>query len=425
MAAAAWSERYKTAGLWQANDRPLDRSQIKNATAENLSELASQITALSSGLEGADDNHAGTSLRSAKAFDVLQESIRQNLAELDASVGSKVDNVERVIEQIRSTARRIPIIQFHSGGGDLIAFVHDRRHTHFHCYHDGARTAREFTSRWRFLIERVPFLTEGHRRSDIRDEQQLLEKIGEWLLAPLEISQKHRRLLILPEGDITNLPWQAILRNRQPLISDYEILLCPSLRHFVHAQGSRTRSRRIEVFVGATDDLPKGGKECEVLLRADSDSVVVHNPCYRIDWPDRTNARLWHYAGHAQLRNDNPFYSSLLLADGPIFAADFRLKSSRVGLVTLAACRTGQQAYLPGEESTGLVRSLLEMGARSVLASHWAISDDSTSLWMAEFYKRFLSGEPALSAARETALDIRNRYASAYHWAAFSMFGAG
>jgi CHAT domain-containing protein len=423
VAAAAWSERYKTAGIWQTSERTLNDDPLRTETAANLSELASQLTALSSGLESGDDRHWGTPLRTTKAFHDLQESIRHNLAQLETSGSAKVDRVESVIQRIRSAAQRIPVVQFHCNGEDLIAFVHYRKQTHFHRFYDGARIAREFTSRWRFLIERAPFLTNAHLQSDLKDEQQLLGQ-GGWLLAPLEISPKHRRLLILPEGDITNLPWQAIMHNGRPLIADHEILLSPSLRHYLHARNHRTRSTRIEVFVGPTDDLPKGRKECGILLASEGGSVVMHSPCYRHDWPDRSQARLWHYAGHAQFRRDNPFYSSLLLADGPIFAADFRLKSSRVGLVTLAACRTGQQAYLPGEESTGLVRSLLEMGAHSVLASHWAISDESTSLWMTRFYELFLSGEPTLSAVRKTALSIQDRYASAYHWAAFSVFGA-
>ncbi len=150
----------------------------------------------------------------------------------------------------------------------------------------------------------------------------------------------------------------------------------------------------------------------------------MHDPCRRSDWPNDTQAGIWHYTGHAQLRSDNPFYSSLQLADGPLFAADIRLKQNQVGLVTLAACRTGQQKYLPGEESSGLVRSLVEMGARNVVASHWAIADEPSALYMNEFYGHYLGGQPLTKAMRQAARHVRERYRSAYHWAAFSLFGA-
>lgn len=423
--AAAWSERYKTAGLWQTDDSTYGSNPVREQAEKSLSELAHQVTALSSRLEVGTDKRAVASVRTSEGFSVLQEKVRHDLAALDCATSAKVDRIDTVTRQILSAASRQPVIQFHSSSSDLVAFVHYRNQTHFHRYLDGARIAREFMGRWRFLVERAASLTVGHNTAELKDEQQLLEQIGEWLLSPLEISASHQRLLILPEGDVTNLPWQAIIYRGLPLAGTHELLLSPSLRHYLHAQSQRIRSKKTEVFIGSTEGLSQAKKEYDFLLRAGNGKVVVHNPCFRDDWPHLTQARLWHYVGHAQLRRDNPFYSSLLLADGPMFAADFRLRRNKVGLVTLAACRSGQQAFLPGEESTGLVRSLLEMGARSVLASQWAISDDSTSLWMNEFYKRFLSGEPVASAVRKTALNIQNKYPSAYHWAAFSVFGAG
>jgi tetratricopeptide (TPR) repeat protein len=421
--AAAWSERYKTAGLWQTNDDTLNDSPVRKEVEKSLSDLANRVTILSAGIEGTGKRRVGISPQAAEAFQDLQEKVRHDLASLETIPDARVERIEETIAQIHAAARRMPIVQFHAGGSDLIAFVHFRHYTHFYRYIDGARIAREFMSRWRFLIERASFSANSHQSSDLEDERQILKQIGEWLFSPLEISPEHRRLLILPEGDLINLPWQAVIHHGEPLAVNHEIVLSPSLRHHLRARDRQTRSKRIEVFVGVTDGLAMGTKDFEVLLLEEFENVTVHRNCRRNDWPDESQARLWHYTGHAQLRRDNPFYSSLLLSDGPLFAADFRLKHNIVDLVTLAACRTGQQISLPGEESTGLVRSLLEMGARSVLASHWAVSDDSTYLWMNEFYKRFLSGESVSSAARKTALKIKDKYPAAYHWAAFSVFG--
>jgi CHAT domain-containing protein len=125
------------------------------------------------------------------------------------------------------------------------------------------------------------------------------------------------------------------------------------------------------------------------------------------------------------MRSENPFYSYLMLDDGPLFAADFRLRQCRVGLATLAACRTGEQVSLPGEESMGLVRSLLEMGARNVIAGRWPVSDQSAAEWMIHFYSRYLDDEDLFTAAREATRNVRENFPSAFHWAAFSVFGAG
>ena len=137
------------------------------------------------------------------------------------------------------------------------------------------------------------------------------------------------------------------------------------------------------------------------------------------------SARHWHFAGHAHLNRLNPFYSSLALQDGPLFAADFRMRNVCVYLVTLAACQSGTHVSLPGEESAGLVRSLLEMGARNVIAGHWPVADKATAEWMRTFYNLLGENQPLAVAARQAARQVKEAYPSAYHWAAFSIFGAG
>jgi len=46
-------------------------------------------------------------------------------------------------------------------------------------------------------------------------------------------------------------------------------------------------------------------------------------------------------------------------------------------------------------------------------------------LWMKSFYKQYIAGQPLSAAMRVAAETVRNSYASAYHWAAFEVFGAG
>jgi CHAT domain-containing protein len=96
-----------------------------------------------------------------------------------------------------------------------------------------------------------------------------------------------------------------------------------------------------------------------------------------------------------------------------------------VNLVTLAACRTGQQSSLPGTESTGMVRSLMEMGARNVLAGQCAVHNDATAEWMYNFYNDILSGTSIPSAVRKTSINMQNKYRSAYHWGSFVLYGVG
>lgn len=423
--AAVWSERRKTAGLW-ATARDVFHSHPARDRAEaGLAQLASQVTALAGRIGESTGRRGAPAAAASTRLDSLRAKVRHELAAVERMTDSRTDRFGRLVEMIKEVSVRQPVVQFHLSGHDMVAFIHYQGETRFQRYHDGGRAVREVAGHWRFLAGASLLSKNGPSRADLAEERALLKELGDWLWAPLELSSKRRRVLVLPEGALSNLPWQALVHKAEPLAARHQIVLAPSFRHYQHARRQRARSQEVEVFVGNTEGLDQAVGETETLARLTEDNITIHRPCRRQDWPNESRARLWHYAGHAQFRVDNPFYSSLQLTDGPLFAADFRLKSNTVGLVTLAACRTGQQTLLPGEESLGLVRSLLEMGARNVLASHWAIADAPTHRWMTVFYEYFFGGMPVAEAARQAALQISEEYPSAYHWAAFSIFGAG
>ena len=421
---AAWSERLKTAGLWTVSDESLRSTPARRKAEQSLAELAQQVTVLSGQLSSGDGQREMAGLHSSRPLALLQKQVRDDLAALDRRTEARAEQIESIERGIRAASERQPVIQLYSGESDVIAYVHYRGMTQIRQFTGGVATAHEFATRWRFLLERAPFLRGKQNKTDIDDERRLFGQIGEWLWAPLDIPGDQRRVLIIPEGELSNLPWQAIMSNGRPLIESHELVIAPSVRHYLHAGKQNSKSNDVRIFVGAAQGIDTQ-REYQILLDRAGDDSLVYDPCSREDWPDRTEARLWHFAGHAEYRRDNPFYSSLQLNDGPIFAADFRLKRNNVKLVTLAACRTGQSSQAPGEEATGLVRSLLEMGARNVIASHWAVYDRSTVSWMSNFYRLYLDGRPIAQAAREAALETREAYPLTYHWAAFSVFGAG
>jgi len=420
--ASAWSERFKTAGPWSPVDERLERDPARRRAQASLAALAGQVTALVSRIDSSG-TRAGA-LAGSDRLQAMQRQVREDLAALETDGPSRVVGTKAIVDQFAALSQRQQIVQFHVADRDVMAFVHTNNGVRTHRYLDGVQVLDELVAHWRFLVEQRALTAAGVLGADLDDERRVLARMGAWLLPPLELRSSRAPVVLIPDGALANLPWAALSVDGQALIDRHEYVLTPSLRHFQQADEQRVRAKGIDVFVGAGDDLP--GLAEDYLSFADREPAVrMHQRSVRDSWPDSGSARVWHYSGHAHLRTDNPFYSSLLLHDGPLFAADFRLRRVRVGLVTLAACRTAQQPVLPGEESTGLVRSLLEMGAKTVVASHWAVADRATAAWMATFYKEYFAGQRITTAARTAARTVRERFGSAYHWAAFSVFGAG
>ncbi len=423
--AAAWSERYKTAGVWAPLSELSPSHEQRRRAEQSLIELASQVAALSRQIGRSGGERGSLTIEAHRSVAQLQKKVRLEMAAAERSAVGGVDSIEQIIKQTRAISREMPVVQFHLSSDKILAFVHQAGTSRIVAFPNGHRLLTESMRQWRFILETELLADHLSSKSKIAAEEQFFASLGERFWSPLEIDPKAGKILVIPEGDLANLPWQAMIVLGKSLMERHQFVLSPSLRHFTHAQKFAVRAKTIELFEGASEDLPMVSHELQGLARRSPSTSRIHLGATRADWPSDGESWIWHYSGHAHLRPDNPFYSSLQLVDGPMFAADFRLREARVGLVTLAACRSGQQVALPGEESTGLVRSLLEMGARNVIAGYWPVSDRSTALWMNRFYERYIDGETLLQSAREAALAVRETYPSAYHWAAFAVHGAG
>ncbi|MEO1591472.1 MAG: CHAT domain-containing protein, partial [Cyanobacteria bacterium J06632_22] len=76
---------------------------------------------------------------------------------------------------------------------------------------------------------------------------------------------------------------------------------------------------------------------------------------------------------------------------------------NNVDLVVLSACETGVGGLGNGEEILGLGYQFQLSGAKSVMASLWAVSDDGTQQLMTEFYAALSQGGMTKAEALQQA----------------------
>jgi tetratricopeptide (TPR) repeat protein len=117
-------------------------------------------------------------------------------------------------------------------------------------------------------------------------------------------------------------------------------------------------------------------------------------------------AAIGHIASHGQFRVDNPLFSFLMLADGPLTVYDLSVLRRPPALLVLSGCDTGLAEVHPGDELMGLVSALLNMGTATVVASTGPVDDEATRLLMRDLYAHLGAGHPpatALAMAQSTA----------------------
>ena len=140
---------------------------------------------------------------------------------------------------------------------------------------------------------------------------------------------------------------------------------------------------------------------------------------------------LVHIAAHGCAENGEIILSPNLADAKKPKEEDFRLTMRdvldaqlRAKLVVLSCCFSAR-GEIKAEGVVGIARAFLGAGARSVIASLWALSDEETLEFMRHFYRHLVAGQSAsksLHHAMECMREIQEFKAVKY-WAPFVLIG--
>lgn len=129
-------------------------------------------------------------------------------------------------------------------------------------------------------------------------------------------------------------------------------------------------------------------------------------------------AQLAHIAAHGRFRSDNPLFSSLELADGPLTVYDLEGIRQAPATLVLSACDAALSGIRPGDELMGVASAVFALGTRTLIASVAPVGDAETRQLMNAFHAELNDGlTPALALlnAQRAVPDARG----------FVCFGAG
>lgn len=244
-----------------------------------------------------------------------------------------------------------------------------------------------------------------------------LRRLDALLLDPLQLPGS-APMLVLPPTDLTLLPW-ALLPSRRGIATT----LAPSATRWVRATSARPHPRRPGVSVLSGPGLLHADAEAKavatswpgVVARSGADST-----CERLETA-LADSTLVHVAAHGRHLTQNPLFSSLELADGPLFAYDLDAGVEVAEVVVLSACELGMSTVRPGDQSLGWTAVLLDKGARSVVSAVASVNDRVTGQVMTDLHVRLRAGVDSASALAQAQADAHARG----DVAPFACFGAG
>jgi CHAT domain-containing protein len=140
--------------------------------------------------------------------------------------------------------------------------------------------------------------------------------------------------------------------------------------------------------VAGTWTLPSG--DADLLVGDDATTAAAHAALARSD--------LMHVAAHGTHRADSPLFSSVRLADGPLYAYELDPDEGMPSCVTLSACEAGLATLRPGDEGLGLTHVLLHVGVASVVAGVARVRDDVAAAVMRDVHRAMSEGASSAEA---------------------------
>ena len=299
-----------------------------------------------------------------------------------------------------------------------------------------------------------------------REARSASAALGRTLLAPAADLIRGKRLLIVADGALEQLPFAALTdpQTGLSLIAGHEVVFVPSASVLAEERkevaGAQRAPNGLAVIADPVFDpgdarvdapanrtlaqrfarLPFTRKEAESILRLAPQEKSIEALGFDARRDLLTSGKLAqfsliHIATHAVTDVARPELSSLVFSmvdakgapqQGYLHLHEIASLRLPAKLVTLSACGTGLGKQLGHEGTIGLARGFLYAGASTVVVSLWDVEDESTAELMRLFYRAMLGPRhlPPVAALRQAQIAMsRNKRWTAYNWSGWAAIG--
>ena len=287
------------------------------------------------------------------------------------------------------------------------------------------------------VIDKVDRLVKSIRTANQHYDRTAARELHTYLIQPFADHLKGKQVLIVPQGPLVTLPFEALIRPQTDdfFIESMAVSYAPSATFAARAlkgkppavtkvtaifdeelekitgEISRLGENRLVEVVAKTSQGLSPRAALQLLGRPENVHVLLHG---RFDQSDPLQSRI--SLNNPQLsREDNEITAAELLA------VDWR----DTRLAVFSSCEGAMMNRRISNEVYGLSWAPLVGGADHVLLSRWRVQSDSNADWMGRFYDNLASRKvsPALAAAAAMRGMIAGETSDPFYWAGPQVFG--
>lgn len=244
--------------------------------------------------------------------------------------------------------------------------------------------------------------------------QDLLESVGE------------RDVAVVPAGVINYVPFPALFDGEAYEAERREFVSVPGASVWMVLESRPEAVLSGALLIGRSDEyIPNAEAEIEEIENFFDKSLALTGgeASFSNYGRNAEDFHVIHLACHGRFRPDNPYFSSLHLADGFITVRDICRQRLKPGLVTLSACETGLNSVYPGNEILGLARGFLTAGTSTIVLSLWTVSDSATRELMTRLYSGLQRGSGVSASLNAARRKMISDGLHPYFWAPFGIIG--
>ena len=275
-----------------------------------------------------------------------------------------------------------------------------------------------------------------------------LSLLYETLISPIQDLLLESEIIFVPEGPLCLAPFAAFMdSDSKYLCESFRVRVIPSLTSLKLIADSpddyHIMSGALLVgdpwiqevtFEGTKfDQLPFAREEVQMIGRILHTAPLIGEHATKNEVLKRlSSVALVHIAALGRMAtgeialapNPSPVSRTPVYKDFVLTMRDVLNVQMRARLVALSCCHSGR-GEIKAEGVVGIARAFLGAGARSVLASLWAIDDEATMEFMKIFYQHLMKGESASAALNQAMKSMResDEFSAVDYWAPFVLIG--
>jgi hypothetical protein len=197
-----------------------------------------------------------------------------------------------------------------------------------------------------------------------------LRRLDELLWQPVRELTTDGPLLLAPSVELATVPWTLL-----PPLRGRPVAVVASVTDWLARRDRGALPAAPTVAFAAGPGVPRGMDELRLVAEAWARPPVPGEATTAAVRDAAATADVLHIAAHGVHEPDNPLFSHLDLADGPLFGHEFKRLGRLPAHLVLSACELGLASARPGGEALGMTAALLHGGAGSVVAGVARIAD--------------------------------------------------